>query len=50
MIDREKLDKLTLMNLLDDITNKYRFDAWENTDKIADYLIANGVSIKKDNE
>ena len=34
-----------LIGLLDRITAKFRFDAWENTDKIADFLIANGISI-----
>ena len=47
MTAREKLDKLTLIDLLDDITKKYRFDAWENTDKIAEYLMANGVTVQK---
>lgn len=40
MIYREKL-----IELLDHATQIFRFDAWENTDKIADYLIANGVEI-----
>lgn len=34
-----------LIELLDRATEKFRFDAWENTDKIADFLIANGVTI-----
>lgn len=42
MTDREKL-----VALLDEVTEKFRFDAWENTDKIADYLIANGVVVRK---
>ena len=36
-----------LIELLDAITEYYRFDAWENSDKIADHLIANGVTIQK---
>lgn len=32
-----------LIELLDEITKYYRFDAWENSDKIADFLIANDV-------
>lgn len=35
-----------LIDLLDAITEYYRFDAWENADKIADYLIANGVRLE----
>ena len=42
MTDREKL-----IALLDEVTEKFRFDAWENTDKIADYLIANGVVVQR---
>ena len=42
MNDREKL-----IELLDCVTRKYRFDAWENTDKIADHLIMNGVVVQK---
>lgn len=42
MNDREKL-----IELLDHVTRTYRFNAWENTDKIADYLIANGVTFPK---
>lgn len=34
-----------LIELLDSITVRFHFDAWENTDKIADFLIANGVTI-----
>jgi hypothetical protein len=30
-----------LIELLDEITKYYRFDAWENSDKIADFLISN---------
>lgn len=36
-----------LIELLDRATEIFRFDAWENTDKIADHLIANGVTIQK---
>ena len=32
-----------LIELLDNITANFRFTAWENTDKIAKYLLANGV-------
>lgn len=42
MTDREKL-----IELLDKITRVYRLDAWENTDKIADHLIANGVTVQE---
>ena len=34
-----------LVELLDHATEVFRFDAWENTDKIADHLIAHGVKI-----
>lgn len=34
-----------LIELLDHATKVFRFDAWENTDKIADHLIANGVTV-----
>ena len=36
-----------LIKLLDYITgsSKFRFDAWENTDKIADYLLKNNVIV-----
>ena len=34
-----------LIELLDEITKKFRFDSWENTDKIADHLLANGVIV-----
>lgn len=34
-----------LIGLLDYVTRQFRFDAWENADKIADFLIANGVVI-----
>lgn len=37
-----------LIELLDNATETFRFDAWENSDKIADYLIANGVTFAKD--
>ncbi len=43
MTDREKL-----IELLDDVTHVYHFDAWENTDKIADHLLTNGVTFAKD--
>ena len=36
-----------LVELLDHETAKYRFDAWENTDKIAAYLIAHGVTVQE---
>lgn len=45
MNDREEIIKL-----LDKVTEIYRFNAWENTDRIADYLIANGITIKKESE
>ena len=34
-----------LIELLDTITPNFRFTAWENTDKIADFLLANGVIV-----
>ena len=34
-----------LVELLDHITKNFRFTAWENTDKIADHLIENGVIV-----
>ena len=37
--------KEKLIELLDQVTLTYRLNAWENTDKIADYLIANGVIV-----
>jgi hypothetical protein len=40
MTERERL-----IELLDEITIKFRFTAWENTDKIADHLLANGVIV-----
>ena len=40
MTERERL-----IELLDEITIKFRFTAWENTDKIADYLLANGIIV-----
>lgn len=36
-----------LIELLDKVTKIFRFDAWENTDKIADHLIANGVMVQE---
>lgn len=36
-----------LIELLDHATEAFRFDAWENTDRIADHLIANGVTIQQ---
>ncbi|MBR4079683.1 MAG: hypothetical protein IKK29_05680 [Christensenellaceae bacterium] len=40
-----KTDREKLLELLDHATEVFRFDAWENTDKIADYLIEHGVAI-----
>lgn len=40
-----KTDKEKLIELLDHAAEVFRFDAWENTDKIADYLIERGVTI-----
>lgn len=40
--------KNKIVSLLDDIARVFRFDAWENTDKIADYLISNGVTVTED--
>ena len=39
--------KNKIVSLLDDITRVFRHDAWENTDKIADCLIANGVTVQR---
>ena len=36
-----------LLYLLDDALSVYRLDAWENSDRIANHLIANGVTIQK---
>ena len=36
-----------LIELLDHATEAFRFDAWENTDRIADHLIANGVTVQQ---
>ena len=36
-----------LIELLDHVTEAFRFDAWENTDRIADHLIANGVTVQQ---
>lgn len=41
MTDREKL-----IDLLDHATRIFRFDSWENTDKIADYLLSNGIRLE----
>lgn len=40
-----KTDREKLLELLDHATEAFRFDAWENTDKIADYLIEHDVTI-----
>lgn len=40
-----KTDREKLIELLDYVTEVFRLDAWENTDKIADYLIKKGVII-----
>lgn len=45
MTDREKL-----IELLDDIAHVYHFDAWENTDRIADHLMSHGVTFAKDTD
>ncbi len=34
-----------MIELLDSIIVNFRFTAWENTDKIADHLLANGVIV-----
>jgi hypothetical protein len=36
-------ERKILIELLDMVTARFRFDSWENTDKIADHLLANGV-------
>lgn len=36
-----------LIELLNHIILKYCFDAWQNTDKIADHLIADGVTVQE---
>ena len=36
-----------LVDLLDNVLEAFRFTAWENSDKIARYLIANGVTIQE---
>jgi hypothetical protein len=38
-------ERKTLIELLDTVTAEFRFDSWENTDKIADHLLANGVIV-----
>lgn len=38
-------ERKRLIELLDAATSEFRFDSWENSDKIADYLIANGVVV-----
>ena len=45
MTDREKL-----IRALDALLSVYRFDAWENSDKIAANLIANGVVVREKGE
>ena len=40
MTERERL-----LELLDYITAKFRFTAWENADKIASFLLRNGVIV-----
>ncbi|MBR5817487.1 MAG: hypothetical protein IKY62_02460 [Clostridia bacterium] len=42
MNDRERLVELLNKPLL-----RFRHEAWENSDKIADYLIANGVTFER---
>ncbi len=39
--------KNKLIELLNPILLKYRFDAFENSDKIADHLIADGATIQR---
>jgi hypothetical protein len=34
-----------LIDLLDNITSNFRFTAWKNTDRIADYLLKNGIVV-----
>lgn len=41
--------KKKLIYLLDDALSVYRFDAWENSDRIANHLIAHGVTIEPTN-
>ena len=43
-------DKKRLLCLLDDVLSTYRFDAWENSDKIADHLVQHGVTFAKDKD
>lgn len=38
-------ERKRLIELLDKPTAEFRFDSWENTDKIADHLLANGVIV-----
>lgn len=38
-------ERKRLIELLDTVTAEFRFDSWENTDKIADHLLANGVIV-----
>ena len=40
-----KADREKLIELLDHATEVFWLDAWENTDKIADYLIEHGVVV-----
>lgn len=34
-----------LIELLDEVLVRFRFDAWENSDKIAEHLVENGVTV-----
>lgn len=38
-------ERKRLIELLNTATAEFRFDSWENTDKIADFLLANGVIV-----
>ena len=40
-------DKEKIIELLDNALKTFRFDAWENSDKIANHLITNGVVVQK---
>lgn len=44
-MDQKLIMKQKLVELLNKATAKFRFDAWENTDKIADDLLDNGVIV-----
>lgn len=39
-----------LQYLIDDALRVYRFDAWENSDRIVNHLVAHGVTILGHNE